>query len=217
MSVQKRSIKSAPQRIKRVPTLAEICNQLGARDALKQLTDAGADAKMLKKLLAFAVFVHLMPAAKVFDIKGMSRKSVNSIPIKMRKLASDLESIRKAPQYALALGLWFPTTHNRVVADLRAYARVLEDVTCAFRYTSLRNPRKYNLKLFSKRRMIEHVTTTTGKPRYRLLVDLLNAAYGAADLEILEEESNLRHLWENNLKSSKSQGRYIKKARVMAD
>jgi hypothetical protein len=98
---------------------------------------------------------------------------------------------------------------------LRAYADFWDVVIRAVRQSAKDNPRKYDLRLFAKRRLMAVVAEATGAPHYNMLAELLNAAYGIVGLPLIEEASALRRLWENHVKKIANERPYRRMALMM--
>jgi hypothetical protein len=171
----------------------------------------------LESAVQFVVLVQVMTPVKIHDVRGFSRKSLALFPQELRRTATRIEMIRGNPLYGLALKSLLPGHHwEETCKNLRAYADYSDILIRAFRQAAEDNPRNYDLRLFSKRELMDKVTEATGRPHYNKVADLLNAAYDIVDPSLSEEASALRHLWKNHVKKN-NQLRYRKMALMMMD
>jgi hypothetical protein len=193
-----------------------MCCQPMGKWALEKLTAAGAKADMLESSIGFVVFAHFAKPFKISAVRGYSRKSLDLVAKDLRHVAVHIERISENPFYLMAIHQVLPGPHWKTIpADLRKYAEVLESTIRVVRELGRKNPREYDILLFSKRRLISEVFMETGKPHYNWLAALLNAAYMAAGLESYEEASRLRHLWETYAKKVVKRERLRNPASVM--
>jgi hypothetical protein len=195
---------SAPvpsQRVKQLPGFADIMKAPMVRAAIEELVAAGMNQHRLELAVQSVVFFQIMPAVRVQDVRGFTRKSITLFPGELRRTATRIEMVSGSLFYGMVANLFMPGSHwEETCKNLRAYADLWDVLIPAFRQTSKDNPREYDLRLFAKRRLIAEVAEATGKPRYNRLAELLTAAYDAVDLPLREEASALRHLWEIHVK-----------------
>jgi hypothetical protein len=204
------------QRVKRLPSLADIMRAPMGRAAIKELVAAGVEQARLESAIRFVVFVQIMPAVRIHDVKGFSRKSLALFPEELRRAATRIEMVRGNPFYGMAESLFLPSSHwEEICKNLRAYADFWDVLIHAVRQAAEDNPRECDLRLFGKRRLMAVVAEATGEPHYNLVEELLNAAYGIVGLRLLEEESALRRLWKNHVK--KSTKRHYRRLALMLD
>lgn len=185
-----------------VPSLDEVrkAPNGNGREPVEALLSAGVRAEDLEAAMEFVVFVHLMPkAARFQDVRGFSGRSLALFPDELRRTARRIEMIRKNPFYAALLNLRVPGSKwEQTSDDLRSCADWLEAVIQGIRQNAEANPREYDLRLFSKRRLLATVAGATGNAHCDQVAALLNAAYDVAAPEAplrMEEASALRHLW----------------------
>jgi hypothetical protein len=203
------------QKGKRLPSLADIVKAPMGRAAIEELVAAGTEEDKLEMAVRLVVFAQMLPAVRIQDVRGFSRKSLPLFPEELRRTATRIEMVRGNPFYGMAANLFLPGNHyEEICKNLRAYADFWEVVIRAIRQTAQDNPREYELRLFAKRRLMAVVAEATGKPHYNTLAKLLNAAYDSVDLRFAEEASALRRLWENHVKSSNKR-RYRRMALMM--
>lgn len=123
--------------------------------------------------------------------------------------------IRRSPLYGIALEFFVPGSHwADTCNNLRNYVNRLDTLITAFRKTAEANPRGADFHLFAKRSLLAQIAKATSTPPYNRLAELLNAAYGVADLSASEESSALRHLWKSHIKKN-AQRRYRRMALTM--
>jgi hypothetical protein len=161
-----RGSRSMPRHI---PSLDDIRKAPNGNAAVSALISAGVNPEKLERAMQFVVFIHLMPPAVRFqDVRGFTRKSLPLFPDELRRTARRIELIRKNPMYAATLNFCVPVSRwEQTCSDLRIYARWLELVIRGIRQNAEDNPREYDLKLFSKRRLLTEVAEATGNPHSR--------------------------------------------------
>jgi hypothetical protein len=204
------------QEVKHLPSLGEIKKAPMGKAAIEKLVAAGAEPDRLGLAVQFVVLVQIMPGVKIQDVRGFSRESLTLFSEELRRTATHIEMIRGNPFYVMALNLFLPGPHwEKTCKNLRAYADFWDALIRGIRQAAEDNPREYDLRLFSKRRLMAEIARATGRPpHYNRLAHLLNAAYDAAGLPLREEASALRHLWQNHVKKN-AQRRYRKMALMM--
>lgn len=189
------------QTIERLPSLSEVMKAPMGRTATEKLVAEGVEQNKLESALKFVVFVQMKRPARVQDVRGFSQRSLALFPEELRRTATRIEMVLGHPLYGTAANLFLPGPDwEKTCKNVRAYAEVLDGVIRAIRQSARDNPRERDLRLFAKRRLMEVVAEAAGRPHYKMLAELLNAAYGIVGLPLYEEESALRRLWGNHVK-----------------
>src|SRR5467141_3314506 len=88
---------SAPvpwRRVKHLPGLADIMKAPKGSAAIEELVEAGVERDRLESTVQFVVFVQIMPAVRIQDVKGFSRKSLAIFPEELRRTATHIEMVR---------------------------------------------------------------------------------------------------------------------------
>jgi len=204
-----------------IPNLDDIRKAPNGNAAVEALVSAGVEPEKLEWAMQLVVLVHLMPpAARLQDVRGFTRKSLPMFPNELRRTARRIEIVRKNPMYAAVLNLCVPSSKwEQTCSDLKTYADWLDIVIRSMRQNAEDNPREYDLRLFSKRRLLAEVAEATGDPYCGQVAELLNAAYDLADPEgpiRTEDASALGHLWKTHVKKN-AQRRSRRWAWMMAD
>jgi hypothetical protein len=115
------------QRVKHLPTLADIMKAPMGRAAIEELLAAGVEQDRLESAVQIVVLARLMPVIKFQDVRGFSRKSLALFPEELRRTATRIEMIRGNPRYGMALDLFLPGSHwKETCNNLRNYANFSE-------------------------------------------------------------------------------------------
>lgn len=173
-------------------TLDQILTDRGARMAFDKLISKGADGNELGMRVLSAVHWRGFRGDDPLCVPGISRKSLEKLPAKVRTVGHEIASVSKNPN------LYSTDEDERImslVQDLRRNADGLGMKIKAFRSFLLKHPRHYDMQSVSRCKLLRYVHKTTGQPHYSLVADVLSGAPKVGGEEPIVDVSSLRKVY----------------------
>jgi hypothetical protein len=183
---------AAPLKFVRI-TIDQILADSSARKAFDKLCSKGADRQELGELVLNAVHVRGFRSLDPLFVSDVTRASLAALPREIRAIALKLVLIAENPNLDPSPAL--EECARKLPEALRRYADNLEARIKHFRRFLQRHPRYYDLQTAARRKLLQYVDKTTGRPHYAWVADILSGAPVRGTEEPIVDVSALRKIY----------------------